>query len=159
MSRLFNALVAGVAVSIISGCAAPRLAQTPYGMEEDEWEKTIKTSYPSWRPPQTVPATEDGYEFGETKLYTPDAETLVVAEEDVTVLPTPILSEPEKTDFAPAADSQSYTVQKGDCLWKIAEKFYGDGKKWTIIADANPAVIGDPHKLKTGLTITIPPAK
>ena len=30
-----------------------------------------------------------------------------------------------------------WVVAKGDCLWNIAEKVYGNGRKWTQIADAN----------------------
>lgn len=30
-----------------------------------------------------------------------------------------------------------WLVQRGDCLWNIAKAVYGNGKKWTQIADAN----------------------
>ena len=30
-----------------------------------------------------------------------------------------------------------WLVQRGDCLWNIAKSVYGNGKKWTQIADAN----------------------
>src|SRR3989339_311011 len=37
-------------------------------------------------------------------------------------------------------DSKTYRVwvwqENKDCLWKIAERFYGDGRKWTIIYEA-----------------------
>ncbi len=32
---------------------------------------------------------------------------------------------------------QTYTVEKGDDLWRIANKFYGDGFAWAKIAKAN----------------------
>lgn len=47
--------------------------------------------------------------------------------------------------------SQTYTVVKGDCLWAIARKFYGDGSKWKKIYDANPKVCGKPYQ-KGGVT-------
>lgn len=31
----------------------------------------------------------------------------------------------------------TYTVQKGDSLWSIAQKFYGSGTKWKVIYDYN----------------------
>lgn len=48
--------------------------------------------------------------------------------------------------------SETYTVQKGDYLWSIAEKFYGDGFAWTKIAQANnlsnPSLIHEGNELK-----------
>lgn len=35
---------------------------------------------------------------------------------------------------------QTYKIQKGDNLWKIAEKFYNDGFAWRKIYDANPGI-------------------
>ncbi|MDF5729627.1 MAG: LysM peptidoglycan-binding domain-containing protein [Rhizonema sp. PD38] len=55
--------------------------------------------------------------------------------------------------------SQTYTVQAGDTLSSIAQKFYGDGSEqsWRKIYDANKAVIGpDPNQLKVRMILTIP---
>lgn len=46
--------------------------------------------------------------------------------------------------------------ENGDCLWKIAEKFYGDGKKWKIIYEANKAKIKDPRKIYPKQKLIIP---
>ncbi len=48
----------------------------------------------------------------------------------------------------------TYTIQKNDTLWKIAERHYGNGQRWTDIAAANPGV--NPKKLAVGQTITLP---
>lgn len=37
-----------------------------------------------------------------------------------------------------AIGDQTYTVERGDTLWEIAVKFYGDGARWHTIYDANP---------------------
>jgi len=50
----------------------------------------------------------------------------------------------------------SYTVKKGDCLWNIAKKFYGDGSKYTLLAKANN--IGNSNLIYAGTTLTIPVA-
>lgn len=70
-------------------------------------------------------------------------------------------AEPQReTNNSPApAASQTYTVVKGDCLWNIAKKFYGNGSKYTVIYDANRGVIGgNPNLIYPGQVLTIPAA-
>lgn len=50
--------------------------------------------------------------------------------------------------------SRTYTIRKGDTLWSIAQREYGNGQKWKDIAQANPSV--DPQKLAIGQQITLP---
>lgn len=53
--------------------------------------------------------------------------------------------------------AQTYTVVKGDCLWTIAKRFYGNGAKYTVIYDANRETIGgNPNRIYPGQTLTIP---
>jgi len=49
---------------------------------------------------------------------------------------------------------ETYTVQKGDFLWNIAEKSYGDGFMWVRIARANS--IADPNILYSGTILKLP---
>lgn len=58
---------------------------------------------------------------------------------------------------APAA-AQTYTVQKGDCLWNVAKKFYGNGSKYTLIYNANKDKIKNPNFIYPGQVLTIPAA-
>jgi nucleoid-associated protein YgaU len=53
-----------------------------------------------------------------------------------------------------AAGNATYTVVKGDSLWKIAVKEYGSGYKWTEIARANKLV--NPNIIHAGNTLTLP---
>ena len=53
-------------------------------------------------------------------------------------------------------DDEFYVIQKGDTLWKIAEKAYGNGAKYTAIVDANKEVIKDADKIFPGQKIRIP---
>ncbi|MGX2947721.1 peptidoglycan-binding protein LysM [Frederiksenia canicola] len=55
-----------------------------------------------------------------------------------------------------AGDDAFYVIQKGDTLWKIAEKAYGNGAKYTAIVDANKEVIKDADKIFPGQKIRIP---
>ena len=63
-------------------------------------------------------------------------------------------AEPEK----PAAESGTYTVVAGDCLWSIAQKAYGTGTKWGVIYEANKATVKDPGMIYIGQVLTIPAA-
>jgi nucleoid-associated protein YgaU len=48
----------------------------------------------------------------------------------------------------------SYTVVKNDSLWKISVRAYGDGFKWTEIAQNNN--IANPGLIHPGNTLTLP---
>jgi len=52
--------------------------------------------------------------------------------------------------------NSTYKVKKGDTLWAIAKKHYGDGKKWRKILEANLDKVKDPKKLKIGAELVIP---
>lgn len=52
--------------------------------------------------------------------------------------------------------TQSYTVQKGDCLWKIAKQFYGNGADYNKIFNANTNQISNPNLIYEGQTLVIP---
>jgi LysM repeat protein len=54
---------------------------------------------------------------------------------------------------APAAP-QTYTVQGGDTLWVIAERFYGDGNQYPRIAQASG--VSNPDLINVGQVLTIP---
>ena len=52
--------------------------------------------------------------------------------------------------------AQKYKVQEGDTLQKIAKKFYGSMKKWTVIYEANKANLKGPDKIYPGQVLDIP---
>lgn len=54
----------------------------------------------------------------------------------------------------PMAAESTHTIRKGDTLYSIARRHYGDGKQWQAIVAANPGL--DPQKLPVGKTIVLP---
>ena len=62
-------------------------------------------------------------------------------------------------NFLKPMTTKTYKVVLGDCLWKIAKRFYGSGAKYTVIYNANRGVIGgNPNLIYPGQVLTIPAA-
>lgn len=61
----------------------------------------------------------------------------------------------ENNSPAPKQD-ETYTVQKGDCLWNIAKKIYGNGAKYTVIYEANKDKITNPNLIYPNQVLVIP---
>jgi LysM repeat protein len=142
-----------------TGCQ-PKLAESPYGAKEQQWEEFIKDAFPDWEPPQTVPparqAQTPASDVAPPNIIADDTETEIVtsgAEPTIDVKSVDV--ENVKTDDA-STEFQSYTVQKGDTLWKIANRFYGSGTEWRKVFEANRDTLSNPDKLKAGAKIRIP---
>ncbi len=50
----------------------------------------------------------------------------------------------------------TYVVVKGDCLWNISKKFYGAGRQYTKIYNANTDIIKNPNLIYPGQVLKIP---
>jgi nucleoid-associated protein YgaU len=99
-----------------------------YAADGPAWSTKTETDAPPLPEPEAAPA----------------AEAEPVAEEAAAAEPEP---EPEPV-------ARTYTVESGDTLWAISERFYGDGSKYQIIADASG--ISDPDLIHPGQVLTIP---
>jgi len=106
-----------------------------YSADGPAWSTHTETDNP---PPAAAEAPAE-----ETAADAPVEEA--VAEEPIAE-PTP---EP-----APEPAARTYTVVSGDSLWAIAERFYGDGNKYQVIADASG--VTDPDLIQPGQVLTIP---
>ncbi|MGR3176625.1 MAG: LysM peptidoglycan-binding domain-containing protein [Candidatus Anammoxibacter sp.] len=56
----------------------------------------------------------------------------------------------------PETKLKTYTIKKGDTLYKIAKLHYNDGNKWRKIYDANTNVLTNSKFIPTGTTVIIP---
>lgn len=71
-------------------------------------------------------------------------------------------NQPAPSPMAPVAEEveepavQTYEIQSGDSLSKIAKKFYGQANDWNKIYEANKDVIKDPNMIYPGQKIVIP---
>src|ERR1700744_6034433 len=104
-----------------------------YAADGAAWSTKTETDAPP--PPEPAAAAPPA-----EKVHAEDA-----AEKAPTPAPEP-QPEPE-----PAA--RTYTVESGDTLWAISERFYGDGSKYQIIADASG--IANPDLIQPGQVLTI----
>lgn len=61
-----------------------------------------------------------------------------------------------ETKKAESSSGKTYTVVRGDRLWNIAKKFYGNGSQYTKIYNANKDKIKNPNLIYVGQVLTIP---
>ena len=54
------------------------------------------------------------------------------------------------------APGQNYVVQRGNNLWRIAQRAYGAGTRYVVIYSANPDQIRNPDKIYPGQVFKIP---
>lgn len=116
---------------------APAVLMTGCSSEPEPVSTVPPPSYSTQEPVTTLepvtidqgPATTGGTNVAEPAGYEPE----------------PIATPPQQN---------TYTVQRGDTLWSIAQRTYGNGQRWRDIAQANPSV--DPQKLAIGQQIILP---
>ena len=71
-----------------------------------------------------------------------------------TPIGTPLPTITPVTETVQTIQGDKYTVQKGDTLWEIAQRAYGDPYKWTEIAKANN--LNNPNLIHRGNEFVIP---
>lgn len=62
----------------------------------------------------------------------------------------------KERDASTAPTTKTYTVKKGDTLWAIAAKYYGNGAQYNKIYNANTDKISNPNLIYPGQVFTIP---
>ncbi|AKM79289.1 MAG: hypothetical protein UX85_C0007G0013 [Candidatus Beckwithbacteria bacterium GW2011_GWB1_47_15] len=116
---------------------------------------TVAAGEDLWKIAQTY--YESGYNWvdiaKENKLVNAN---LIEVGQELTIPRTPVIkvevaSEPELSIL-----ETEYVVVKGDFLWEIAVRAYGDGYRWPEIYEANADQIADPNVIEVGQVLTLP---
>lgn len=163
MSRFAVVSVVGIAV----------LLAILYEMSEASAEKEegVEATSVIPNPPRTDEAAEEtGAVVKET---TEDVSTEVVMHEPESLFgeshaPKPTLVEKSEQSerkqmekrkgekVKKVSEERFYMVKKGDTLYSIARRFYGDGKMWSVIWKANRGVVKEPSRLAAGVRLRLP---
>lgn len=70
--------------------------------------------------------------------------------------PRPVVIQTPSRPATTAPTTRTYTVVRGDCLWNIAKKYYGNGSQYTKIYNANRDKIKNPSLIYPGQVFVIP---
>ena len=127
----------------------------PIKLEELPTVYTVKAGDNLWKIAETIYGS--GYNWvdiaRENNLKNPN---LVYAGQELKIPKaepiTPKISQPAKALEPITGDT--YTVVKGDNLWQIAVRAYGDGYQWVKIARENK--LANPNLIHSGNTLKIP---
>ncbi len=139
-------------------------AATDLGMAKESL-RTSETLFNESKYKESIAASEDSKRF---------AQSVMAASGKVTVAATGKQSEAKKAKVGAGRESASsekqisddergyriyvvkYNKDKRDCLWRIADKFYGNGLKWNLIYEANRGMIANPRLIQPGWRLRIP---
>jgi nucleoid-associated protein YgaU len=118
-----------------------KIARKHYG-DGEEWNKIFEANRDSMPDSNSL--------FVGQELLIPDITAEVEANE---VVLRPVSG---RRDNESSSDVDTHTVQAGDTLYRIAEKYYEDPTEWTEILEANEDTIEDEGSLIKGQVLIIP---
>ena len=95
---------------------------------------------------KSVDSVEKAGEEGDKRYVAVQTPVATVKQEEPAASPE---SNPAVTE------NKTHTVQKGDTLWAIAKRYYGNGSQYPKIASANP-FIKNPNLIYPGQVLSIP---
>lgn len=120
------------------GDTLSKIAQEVYGNPEN-WREIAKAN--------DIPEDNPAISVGQ-KLTLPEIGGPASEKEEPTPTEVPeeekVEGEVEETPQT-AVGPTTYTVERGDTLWEIAERFYGDGSRWHEIFEANSLSMYNPN--------------
>ena len=105
-----------------------------------------------------IPVSEDGRTPNVASLNGPALRAsgvlpaLAAGEKETPATPS------EPTESSEPQTGSTHTVQPGDCLWSISQRFYGTGTRWNVIYETNKSIIRKPDFIQIGQILEIPTA-
>lgn len=63
---------------------------------------------------------------------------------------------PAQASDATVVPAQTYTVQRGDSLSRIARRIYGETRHWRVIFEGNRDLLDNPDLIRPGQVLKIP---
>lgn len=127
-----------VQYTITAGDSLWKIAEKYYG-SGSYWERIFKDNAATISNPE--------------KIYVGQVIVINLSQNDTAISDTPASDSGSGTS---AIVGNTYMVQSGDTLWKIANKVYGRGWLWREIYKANADIIADPGHIYEGQIIKIP---
>ncbi|MBL7150313.1 LysM peptidoglycan-binding domain-containing protein [Candidatus Microgenomates bacterium] len=100
---------------------------------------------------------QNGYKWTEIAKANNLASPNLISPGQELTIPEIKVSEEKVQEIKPepeSINSEKYQVQKGDCLWSIALRAYGDPYKWSEIAKANE--LGNPDLIYPETELNLP---
>ena len=179
MRRVWSGLmILGAAAAVTSGCSST-IAMRPLTSEQEAWAQQMQRWHPGWQRPYVstvrgtvaqpaplpAPAVSEAEEIGVSHEIPEASPVTDFAIEPVEAFPAPApveaappVAAPTENAPAPAGPvPATYVVQKGDTLSHIAKRLYGNAEAWKPIYEANKDALSAPEKIRTGMTLKIPP--
>lgn len=168
----YISLVLGIAVVLVVGVLVynfirGRGAQVPTSQAPTTDEQKMATATPGGNHTVTMGETlwsisekyyKTGYNWVDLVTANNLADADVIEEGQQLVIPTvtPIMPQGQVAGGASAMQpaAKTYMVVRGDTLWKIAVAQYGDGYKWSQVAEANK--LDNPDLIHAGNVLTLP---
>lgn len=125
-----------------------------------------RPSVPGRRPGEGVRRIEHPDRLVEVSIAPPGEGTVRHRSAAIEIRPepleTPIRETPVPVDEIPVAAARApvgrrvHKVAKGESLYALAERYYGDGSQYRRIVEANPEAIRDPSNIRVGAELVIP---
>lgn len=89
------------------------------------------------------------------KQAEPAEDTAALKEEEVQEPVEEVVEEPVE-EISKVQEPFNYTIERGEYLYQLGGKFYGDSLLWVLIYRENKEILDDPEEVATGKTLVIP---